>query len=190
MSQKARSVSPQRWLGSVPVIDKRLPADLQEAIKDLMDVESVETLGDWIEEVRRRADGESVDHGDLCFADEETSNRAVIDGETFHFECFYEALVMAELKAAPAEIRTESPDGTIIETEVTQAGDLTITPSEAVVSFGVDAAGGDLSEAVYPYVRAFPDRDAYERWASEVPAATVAMGLEESMGIARAFADA
>ena len=41
--------------------------------------------------------------------------------------------------------------------------------------------------AVCPYVKAFPDREEYERWADGVPAATVAMPLMEAVDLAGKF---
>jgi len=88
----------------------------------------------------------------------------------------------------PVDIRTESPDGGVIEARAVGTSELTVEPEDAVFSFGiaddVEPPSGDgltpadVYGAVCPYVKAFPDGDAYEEWAETVPAATVAMALD------------
>lgn len=182
----------KRWLGSEPVVDEPLPEDFRVATGAFVGAESVETLRDCIEGFQRLIVGEDVE--DLCHV-EGSPHRGVIDGETYCFKCFFEALVVAELKRARTEIRTESPEGTAIEAVASGHGDVTVTPEEAVASFGVttefeppdDGIDVDGSRVFCPYVRAFPDREAYERWADEVPAATVAMDFEAAIEVAKAF---
>lgn len=186
----------ERWLGGAPVVDQQLPADVQANMAEFLGMESAETLRDWIEEYGRITGGASVDFEDLCHASDETAHWGVMDGETYYFACFYDALLMAEMKGSTTEIRTESPDGTVIEAEASGSGELEVTPAETVVSFGISTevepseAGPTVAEvygAVCPFVKAFPDRESYERWADEVPAATVAMPLLEAVDLAGEF---
>ena len=110
---------------------------------------------------------------------------------------FLHAVALAALADEPVEVRTESPGGAEVEVHAT-AEELRVTPEAAVFSFGVgpDIAAPDdgptvagVYGSVCPYVRAFPDRAAYERWAEEVPAATVGLPLAGATDIAAALAE-
>jgi len=183
-----------RWIGESSALDAELPDDVGALLGRVLGGEPAETLNDWLTEVRRRTGGGSIAVADLCHADEETGHRGEMDGETYHFQCFYDAVALSGLAETPVDIRTESPDGAVIEARATGTSDLTVTPEEAVFSFGVDEAAAapenreavveDVYAAVCPYVKAFPNREAYERWAETVPAATVAMPLAGATEIA------
>lgn len=184
----------ERWLAADSVLDAELPDDARAALGRVLGEEPVATLGDWLAEVRRRIGGGTVSVEDLCHAADETGHRAELDGETYHFQCFYDAVILSALAGTPVDVRTESPAGTVIEARATETGDLTVTPEEAVFSFGVqrsveppadgDPSHADVYAAVCPYVRAFPDLAAYERWERTVPAATVAMPLAGATDVA------
>lgn len=186
-----------RWLDGDAPMEATLPADLQRALGGLLDDDPARTLEGWVGAVRDRLPGRTIAVDDLCHADEETSHRGVRDGETFHFQCFYDAVVLAALSDDDVAVHTESPAGTPIEAHATGEDDLTVDPPEAVFSFGVDerveppADGepthGDVYGAVCPYVKAFPDRGAYETWAEVVPASTVAMPLSGATELAAAL---
>lgn len=183
-----------RWPADGSAIDAELPEDVRGALGRLVGENAVETLGDWIAEARRRTVGGTVTTEDLCHADEETGHRGELAGETYHFQCFYDAVILSALAESPVDIRTESPDGTVIEVRASGTADLTVTPEAAVFSFGVEESveppedgepsHADVYAAVCPYVRAFPDREAYDRWAKTVPAATVAVPLAGATEVA------
>jgi hypothetical protein len=183
-----------RWLADGSPLSAELPADVGVALGRVLGEEPVETLGDWLAEVRRRVDGGAIAVEDLCHADEETGHWGELDGETYHFQCFYDAVVLSALAETPVDVRTESPDGTVIEARAAGTADLTVTPESAVFSFGVaesveppadeGPSHADVYAAVCPYVRAFPDADAYARWAATVPAVTVAMPLAGATDVA------
>ena len=90
-----------------------------------------------------------------------------------------------------------SPGGTVVEAQAVGSDELSVTPEEAVFSLGIgtDAygeSGGnptlqDGYAAICPYVKAFPDREAYEQWAETVPAATVALPLAGATDVASAL---
>lgn len=186
-----------RWLGSTDPLTAELPDDLRESLGRLLGEGSVDALGEWIESLRRRLGSGSIDVADLCHADRETPHRGTAGGETHHFLCFYDAVVLAALIEGPVDIRTESPDGTVIEARAEGTDDIRVTPQEAVFAFGVAEAvdppvgDGPSHAAVYgavcPYVKAFPDRDAYEQWAAASDGATVAMPLAGATDIASAL---
>ena len=90
-----------------------------------------------------------------------------------------------------------SPGGTVVEARAVGSDELSVTPEEAVFSLGIstnahEKSGGnptlqDVYAAICPYVKAFPDRGAYEQWADTVPAATVAMPLAGATDVAGAL---
>jgi hypothetical protein len=180
------------------VLDAELPDDLQVALGRFLGSESVDTLGDWVGEVRRHIGGGSISIDELCLTTERTEHWGTVDGERHHFACFYDAVILAALSNRPADIRTESPNGDVIEARVVGSSDLTVTPDEAMFSFGIEtnvdppSAEWPTLERAYasicPYVRAFPNTEAYEQWAERVPAATVAMPLAGGTELAEALA--
>jgi len=185
-----------RPAGGPSALDARLPDDLRTALGRFLGGEPVDTLGEWVAAVRRETDG-PITAEDLCHASEETPHWGVADGERYHFLCFYDAVALAAIDDRPVDIRTESPDGEVVEARAIGTDELTVTPDEAVFSFGVDAdavadsddgpALRDAYEAVCPYVKAFPSRAAYERWAERVDAPTVAAPLAGATELAAAL---
>ncbi|TYL37904.1 alkylmercury lyase [Natronococcus pandeyae] len=176
-----------QWSTETPVLEAQLPEELQAALGRFLGTEPVETLGDWTTAVRRLAGDGSITLEELCLSEEPTDHWALVDGERYDFACFYDAVILAGLTDRPVDIRTKSPGGTVIEARAIGTSELTVAPREAVFSFGIDASVEPPSDgepsleqgyaAICPYVKAFPDRTAYERWATTVPAATVAMPL-------------
>lgn len=194
-AQKRETDPTSRWLSDPPVLETPLPADVRTALGRLLGEDSVETLAEWIAAIRRRTGGGSIALADLCHAGGETPHWGDIDGERYYFRCFYDAVLLAALAERPVEIRTESPGGRVIEARAEGPTGLAVSPETAVVSFGVDEtvapegepSHADVYAAVCPFVRAFPDREAYERWAATVPAATVAMPLAGATELAVAL---
>lgn len=182
-----------RWLAGQSVLDAELPADVRATLGRFLGVTSVETLGEWVTEVRHRTGG-AISVDDLCHAPEPTDHYGVVDGEVHYFRCFYDAVILAALTETPVEIHTEGPSGTVIEATAVGTTGLTVTPADAVFSFGVseaveppssgEATNEDVYRAVCPYVRAFPNPGAYERWAVTAPAATVATPLRGATELA------
>lgn len=185
-------------LTSGAVLHAELPADLQATLGSLVGEASVDTLAEWASAVRRNLGG-SIAPADLCHAGEETGHRGRVDGETYHFQCFYDAVALSGFVDEPVDIRTESPAGDVVRATADGAQTLSVTPGDAVFSFGVaedvtpNSAGepslGDVYEAVCPYVKAFPDAEAYEEWAATVPAATVATPLAGATELAQALVE-
>ena len=188
-----------RLITETPVLHTVLPSDVQTTLGEFLGAESVGTLGEWVAEVRNRTGGGAITVDDLCHAAEETGHWGVTNGKTHHFECFYDAVILAALTETPVDVHTESADGTVIEAEAAGTTGLTVTPPEAVFSFGIaenvdpptdgGPSHGDVYAAVCPYVRAFPTLDAYERWAETVPAATVAVPLAGATDVAAALVE-
>jgi hypothetical protein len=180
-----------RWIGDAAPLTTPLPDDVRTAMERFLGDASVVTLEDWVAELRRRVGG-AIDVEQLCHADGRTEHWGELDGTRYHFRCFYDAVALAELASRPVEIHTTSPDGTGIDARATGDGELTATPSTAVVSFGIapDASPAgkptleDAYDAICPTVRAFPTRAAYERWAARTTAATVGLPLSAATGVA------
>lgn len=178
-------------------LDADLPTELQSALGRFLGDGPVRTLGDWAAAVRRQTGGGPIAEEELCHTDGETGHWGDRDGKRYHFACFYDAVVLAAMSDRPVEIRTESPDGTVIEASAVGGSDLTVSPSEAVFSFGIDerVVPADRTEptledsyaAICPYVKAFPDREAYERWATTVSVPTAALPLAGATELAEAL---
>lgn len=189
----------ERWLPDENVLDADLPDDVQMALGRFLGTDPVETLGEWAATVRTHVGGGSITVDELCLTDRETAHSGRVDGETYHFACFYDAVIMAAVTDRPVDVRTRSPGGTVIEARAVGTDELRVSPREAAFSFGIDrrveppSSDGPSLEASYaaicPYVRAFPTREAYERWAATVPAATVATPLVGATELAAALVE-
>jgi len=185
------------WLAGPDLLQEPLPRDLQAALGRFLGRESVETLAEWASEIRRQTGGGSLAVSELCHAEEDTAHWGDVDGERFHFQCFYDAVILAALDERTVDVHTVSPDGSVVEARAVGSEELSVTPETAVFSLGIaldaearsdgDPTLADSYAAVCPYVKAFPDRDAYKAWADEVPAATVATPLSGATVFARAL---
>jgi alkylmercury lyase len=185
----------ERWLGDADGLDAILPADLQAALGRFFGTEPIETLGECAARFQGHFEG-GVTVEDLCSTDEETGHRATVGDETHHFLCFYDAVILAALEERPVDIRTESPDGTVIEARALGGEGLQVEPADAVFSFGLDDSGvegeptlEDGYAAICPYVKAFPSREAYQEWASAASAPTVGLPLAGATEFASALID-
>lgn len=195
--QDRRNETADRWITDTSALEVELPTDVQARLGQLLGEAPVETLGDWIAGVRRMTGGGAIAIDDLCHSNAETGHWGEMNGNRYHFRCFYDAVVLAALADQPVDIRTESPGGAIIMAKAAGTTDLTVMPSEAVFSFGIhdrlapsrdgDPSPAEVYAAVCPYVRAFPHPDAYNEWASSVSAATVAMPLAGATDLAAAL---
>lgn len=188
-----------RWAGDASAAQTQLPADMAEAMNRFYGTQSLETLEDFVEITRAEAGGGSIHVEDLCHVDGESDHRATTDHDTYHFECFYDGIALAFLAGEPVDIKTRSPSGTEIDIHASPDGDIEVTPSDAVMSFGIadevdnERASEPTVQAVYanicPYVKAFPSRESYQGWAAAVDGATVGLPLEAGMPIAAALTE-
>ncbi|WP_436934948.1 organomercurial lyase [Halovenus marina] len=186
-----------RWTPGGPVLDADLPESVQTAFGRFLGRESVETLSELADEINQHAEQDTISVDELCVSDGQTAHYGVVDGERYDFLCFYDAVILAALRDDPVEIHTESPEGASIEMRAVGTERLAVTPADAVFSFGIAADVDPPSDgkpnlergyaAICPYVKAFPDRAAYERWAQSVPAATVALELADATDLAAAL---
>ena len=173
-------------IGDVSVLDAELPRDLRLALGRFLGSESIDTLREWTTEVRYHVGG-SISIEELCLTSEQTEHWGTVDSDRYYFACFYDAVILAAVSDRPVDILTVSPGGNVIEARAIGSNELTVTPEEAVFSFGIEKTVNSPSDdgptleqgyaSICPYVKAFPDLEAYERWAKRVPAATIAMPL-------------
>ena len=192
-----RVPSHDRWLVERPVTNAPLPEDVGDRMSRFLGTESVETLAGFVAALTDTIDEGSFAVDDLCHAATETSHRATMSGETYHFRCFYDGVALAHLADEPAKVHTENPAGKPIEMQASPDGDIAVTPPNAAMSFGiadnVDSVAPEgpspeeAYEAICPYVKAFSTRESYERWAESVDAATVGLPLAAGVPIAAAL---
>lgn len=188
-----------RWLAERPVTKAPLPQEMARRIDRYFTWESVETLADFIAAVRNATGGRSISVDDLCHAAEETPHRAMVEGETYHFQCFYDGIALAHLVDKPVKIRTESPTDELVLMQASPDGDISVTPPDAAMSFGVTTVRetlpreSSIQEAIYeticPSVRAFSSRKSYECWAEDIDVATVGMPLAAGVPVAAALTE-
>lgn len=99
--------------------------------------QSIEGFDDTISAIRTVVRGDGIAFDELCHVDGETPHHAKTAGETYHFRCFYDGIALAHLVDAPVEIRTETPTNESIEIRASPETTVDVTPSDAVMSFGV-----------------------------------------------------
>lgn len=180
--------------------ETRIPTDVGEALAATYRLdEPPATYGAWIREVAETFRNEVGElSGDVLCCTDDTRHRAELaNGETEEFACVLDALIYPFVAPSPGQVTSKSPSGGDEITVDISLDDVSVEPSEAVVSIGAptDApeGDGDVSEesyyAVCPLINAFPNRDAYDEWAAEQSAATTAVSIETGIGLAIAVAD-
>lgn len=188
--KRVRSEGSHHWITTRPVTDAALPDPMTDALQPLFGVSTGDTLGNWANAIGSVVDEDNIGVDDLCHADEATPHRARMTGETYHFLCFFDAVLLAVFEGNRVEIATETPSGRQVEIVATDQRILETTPSDLVVSFGVTAdlpeprdgeyAPEDVYGSVCPYVKAFESRSEYEAWTESVDAVTVGFPLDDS----------
>ena len=186
-----------QWIDEVNVLDAQLPEELRSALGRFVGKESIDTLGEWATEIRRLTGGGAIDVDHLCHTDTETEHWGDAGDERYYFQCFYDAAILAAVEERPVDIHTASPGGTVVDAQAVGSDELSVTPAEAVFSLGIGTDAHEQSDgnptladgyaAICPYVKVFPDCEAYEQWADTVPAATVAMPLAGATDVASAL---
>ncbi|WP_435177145.1 organomercurial lyase [Halorussus sp. AFM4] len=193
-----------------PVLDRRLPPEIADNLRTLFGADDrPETFGAWTDAVAAAFGDEwppSV--ADLCH-DEAGRHRAAIETatgtETYRFVCVLDAFMLPFLPEVSGEgdreveVTSEGPEtGETVTSRATRER-IETDPADAVLSFGVaetdPSAGGESGAptpeetygALCPYVHAFPDETAYERWADRVEAPTTALPLSDGLELVRAL---
>lgn len=195
----ATDSTPIDWQTGNSILTTNLPEELGSALGRFLGTEPVETFGGWAAAVRDHIGGGDITINELCVTDDETPHWGIVNDNKYYFACFYDAVILAALEETPVDIRTQSPDGTIIEARAVGTDELTVHPAEAVFSFGIEKDVTPPSEegpslergyaTICPYVKAFQNREAYDQWASSVHAETIDMPLADATGLAAALVD-
>lgn len=180
------------------IADRRLPPEIGSNLQALFGTEDrPETFGAWIDALAAALnDVWPPAIADLCH-DDEGRHRAETEDGTYRFVCVLDAVILPFLIDGPVEVHSEGPEtGAVVTSNVSQTG-IEISPGDAVLSFGVAPVEPDAEltaqltyETLCPYVHAFPDRDAYERWSEGIDAPTTALELSDGFALARAMARA
>lgn len=132
------------------------------------------------------------------YQEEETPHAVYLPDDVQHVPCVLDALLVGfSTGAEPVRIESTSPvDGVVVEYRVAD-DEVSVTPRDAVVSFGVtpaDATGlphGDDAVAgtrfaSCAYINSFPDARSYERWAGSTGAAPIMrLSVDEAAMAAR-----
>lgn len=188
------SIGPQLDLS-----DERIPPHVGVHLATLYDREDrVETWAEWVEVIRaasQQTRDELPTEDDLCYLDD--GDHAVeIDGETASFVCVLDPLAVPFIRETPGTVHSVTPeDGEEITIDVESDG-VTVDTDGAVISLGVsrdvNVDGTPTHEDVYaescPYIHVFASADEYERWASDVQAATTSVPVDAGVAIARELA--
>jgi hypothetical protein len=180
-----------------------LPPEIAKQLQTAFQLpQSPTTLEEWVTITSAVAEeiGLTVSMDTLCTT-ERSRHQATIDGDTHHFHCVLDALVVPFLNETdePIQIRSESPvSETVIEIRVGR-DTLTVEPADTVMSFGAatdldapDSDEFDLSLAhkrFCPYANAFPTKAEYKEWAAQTDAVTTAFPIEVGYQLARHVPD-
>lgn len=172
-----------------------LPPAFAERIQRVFDLETrPETYGEWAEAIVASFEsghdrGLSTD--DLCDTDA-SSHSATLDGETTHYMCAEDPLVVGMLAAESVTVESTPPNREEpITIEFDPDGGIVAEPAGALLSFGVvedgDGPAHVTPEAMYglvcPYGHAFPDDEAYEEWAAETDAITDVLSVPAGIAV-------
>lgn len=182
--------------------ETRIPTHVGEALAATYRLDAApETYGAWIDEVAETFREEMGElSGDVLCCTDDTRHRAELaNGETETFACVLDALIYPFVAPSPGEVTSESPtDGAEVTVDIS-LDDVSVDPSDAVISLGAPADApaegddGDVAEesyyAVCPLINAFPSQDAYDEWAEEQSAPTTSLSIETGIGLAIAVAD-
>lgn len=180
-----------------------IPRPLGEGLRVALDLEQrPRAFGEYVEAMAAlvERDGLEVDLDTLCTTDE-SPHQATFRGETQHYHCTLDAVIVPFLDDAVERVvvETVSPvSGDAITYTVTDSS-IEAEPTEAVLSFGVgadveapppDARSPALAyRRVCPYGKAFISRAEYERWAGGIDAHTMPLSFEDALALAEALGE-
>lgn len=185
------------------VFDRELSEELAEQFAAVGLDGAPRTVGEWLELMMKLLEDGDVPTGlDAMCTSEHDRHEATFGGETHHFHCVLDTLLVPFVVDVnePVMVRSQSPQsGEIIEICLSR-GDIEVSPRDAVMSFGiatdigVEGPTGDAIdpaigyELFCPYVNAFASWEEYERWADQTDdAITIGLSMVEGFALARAL---
>lgn len=124
------------WIEDRPVKTAGLPETVADNMSQFFG-ESIESFDDMVAAIRGVVEGNGISIDELCHVEGETTHYAQTDDQTYYFRCFYDGIALAHLMDERVEIRTETPTNEFIEIRASPEGDLDVTPSDVVMTFGV-----------------------------------------------------
>jgi hypothetical protein len=160
-----------------------------------------DTYGEWASAI---VDGFAVHHDralstdDLCDT-EKSPHSATVGGETTHYVCVQDPIVVGLLAEEPVTVESTPPTADEpVTIEFAPDGTVTAEPAGSLLSFGIDpeadAPERVTPEAMYglvcPYGHAFPDDESYETWARETDAVTDVLSVPAGIAVMGALIDA
>lgn len=177
--------------------DRQVPPGVAEGLQTLFGTENrPETFGMWTNAIAETFGDEWPPNVDMLCHDDGGIHRAETADETYRFTCVLDAFLLPFLTEETVEVHSADPlTGEEISATVSRDG-IDTDPEEAVMSFGVAVRDGNedaeltperLYGALCPYIHAFADREAYEKWDAESDGVTTAMALLDGFELARAL---
>ena len=185
------------------VFDRELPEELAKQFAAVGLDRAPRTVGEWLKLTMKLLENGGFPTGlDAMCTPEHDRHAATFGGETHHFHCVLDTLLVpfvVDVKA-PVIVRSQSPQsGEIIEVSLSR-NDIEVSPGDAVMSFGIatdigiEGSTGDAIdpaieyELFCPYVNAFASWEEYERWADQTDVAiTIGLSMVEGFALARAL---
>lgn len=172
-----------------------LPDPLGDQFQRVFDLDRrPESYGEWASAIASTFENErerSLSVDDLCDTDA-SQHTATIGGETTHYVCVQDPLVVGLLADEPVTVESTPPASEEqVTIEFDGDGGIAVDPEGALLSFGIDpdaTAPAEITpEAMYglvcPYGHAFPDDESYEAWAAGTGATTDVLSVPAGIAV-------
>lgn len=183
-----------------PLEEREMPSELGEQFQVSLGLDrQPATLAEWADATAEILDHQHVpDSLEMLCLTADSHHEAWIDGETRHFRCFFDTLLLPFVVDGTPEVRFRSRSpvmDAIVTGEVTDEA-VMVEPKDAVMSFG---AATDVVSADYldvpatlayrrfcPYINIFTDDAEYRRWEDkEDSSVTMPLSVPEGFALAR-----
>lgn len=179
-----------------------LPEALGEPVEQTFDLWTrPDTYGEWAEGIvdAFETDAErTLSTDDLCDT-EDSPHAATVGGETTHYMCAQDPLVVGLLAEEPVTVESTPPNrAEPIRIEFGTDGKIEVEPTGALFSFGIAAdaeapatiSPQEIYRLVCPYGHTFPDDTAYRAWAGDVDAVTDVLSVPAGIAVMAALIEA
>lgn len=182
--------------------DVVLPEPLGERVQETFDLWTrPDTYGEWAEGIVEAFEADAqheLSTEDLCETDD-SPHSATVGGETTHYMCAQDPLVVGLLAEEPVTVESAPPNrAASIRIEFRPGGEIAMEPAGALFSFGIAADAetpatitpAEIYGLVCPYGHAFPNDDAYQEWAADVDAVTDVLSVPAGIAVMAALIEA